>query len=63
MDIWFPIVVLFAGCFLQLALQLPGSKEKIQEFHPLPNSWERMDKTSWIFIIVGCLWEIQNLLV
>lgn len=63
MDIWFPLIVLFCGVFLQLALQVPGAIEKITRMHPIPNSAARMDYTSWIFIIVGSLWEIQNLLV
>ncbi len=63
MDSWFPILVLFCGIFLQAALQTPGAAEKIARLHPLPGSYARMDKVSWIFISVGSLWQIQNLLV
>ena len=63
MDSWFPILVLFCGVFLQASLMLPEAKEKIERFHPIPGSYVRMDLASWVFIIVGSLWELQNLLV
>ena len=63
MDTWFPLLVLFCGLFLQCALQMPGAFEKIQRFHPIPHSVARMDRASWLFIIVGGLWGLQNLLV
>ena len=63
MDTWFPYIVLFCGIFLQLSLQVPGAAEKIARLHPVPGSFQRMDATSWIFIIVGSLWGIQGLLV
>lgn len=63
MDSWFPLLVLFCGVFLQASLQVPGAAEKIARMHPIPNSYRRMDITSWIFISVGSLWQIQNLLV
>lgn len=63
LDLWFPIVLLFSGCFLQLSLQVPGAAEHIQRMHPIAGSFKRMDRMSWIFIIVGTLWQAQNLLV
>lgn len=61
MDLWFPLVALFCGLFLQLALQLPDAERNIQRFHPVPGSFRRMDRMSWILIIAGSLWELQNL--
>jgi len=63
MDAWFPFLVLFCGIFLQTALQMPGAAEKINSIHPVPGSYRRMDAASWVFIIVGSLWGIQDLLV
>lgn len=63
MDAWFPAIVLFCGVFLQLALQVPDAAEKIARIHPIPGSFQRMDRASWIFIIVGSLWGLQDLLV
>lgn len=59
----FPFIVLFTGLFLQASLQLPQAEEKITSMHPIPGSFQRMDAASWIFIIVGSLWGIQELLV
>lgn len=63
MDAWFPSLVLFCGIFLQISLQVPGAAEKIARYHPLPGSFNRIDATSWVFIIVGSLWGLQDLLV
>jgi hypothetical protein len=63
MEAWFPAIVLFCGVFLQLALQTPKAAEKIAEIHPIPGSYQRIDVTSWVFIIVGSLWGLQDLLV
>jgi len=48
---------------LQLALMTPEAEQKIERIHPIPGSFQRMDRISWVLIIVGCLWELQNLLV
>ncbi len=61
MDTWFPILMLFCGLFLQLALQVPNAREKIAKMHPIPDSFRRMDRVSWVLIIVGSLWDAQNL--
>lgn len=63
MDLWFPLVALFCGLFLQLALQLPDAERSIQRYHPVPGSFRRMDRMSWILIIAGSLWELQNLVI
>lgn len=63
MDTWFPFLVLFSGLFVQASLQVPGAAAKIRRYHPIPGSYTRMDRASWLFIIVGSLWGIQNLLV
>jgi hypothetical protein len=63
MDVWFPLVALFSGIFLQLSLQVPEAEEKIARLHPIRGSFQRMDRVSWILIIAGALWEIQNLLI
>jgi hypothetical protein len=62
-DLWFPLISLFCGLFLQTALLQPGMARKLAQFHPLPGSLRRIDHMSWVLIIVGALWEIQNLLV
>lgn len=62
-DIWFPLVALFCGLFLQLSLLSPGAARKLARLHPIPGSVRRMDRISWVLIIAGSLWEIQNLLV
>lgn len=63
MDMWFPIVVLFCGIFLQLSLQTSNAARNLEKIHPIPGSLQRMDRVSWIFIIVGSLWEFQNLVL
>ena len=63
MDTWFPLLALFCGLFLQISLQTPDAVRRIARYHPIPGSFRRMDRVSWILIIVGSLWEIQNLLV
>ena len=63
MDAWFPLIALFTGLFLQLSLQTPQAARKLAELHPIPGSFARMDRVSWILIIAGSLWEIQNLMV
>jgi hypothetical protein len=63
MDDLFPLIALFCGLFLQLSLQMPQAAQKIQRMHPIADSYARMDRTSWILIIAGSLWEIQNLMV
>lgn len=63
MDLWFPLIALFCGLFLQLSLQMPNAREQIARIHPIPGSFQRMDRMSWVLIIVGTLWELQNLLV
>ncbi len=63
MDAWIPLIALFCGLFIQISLQVPNAAERLERFHPIPGSFQRMDRASWILIIVGSLWEIQNLLV
>ncbi len=63
MDSWFPLVALFSGLFLQLSLQMPEAERRIDRFHPIPGSVKRIGRVSWILIIAGALWQIQNLLV
>lgn len=63
MDLWFPIIALFSGLFVQLSLQMPHAARNLEKIHPIPGSLQRMDRVSWILIIVGSLWELQNLLV
>lgn len=63
MDVWFPLLALFCGLFLQLSLQTPDAAKHLARMHPIHGSFERMDRVSWILIIVGSLWELQNLLV
>ncbi len=63
MDTWIPLLALFCGLFLQAALMTPMAEQKIEQFHPIPGSFRRMDRMSWILIIAGSLWEIQNLLI
>ena len=63
MDAWFPTLVLFCGLFLQGSLQVPEARAKIAKYHPIPDSFRRMDAASWLFIIVGSLWGLQDLLV
>jgi hypothetical protein len=63
MDTWIPLLALFSGLFLQLALMTPQAEQKVARMHPIPGSFERMDRMSWLLIIAGSLWEIQNLLV
>lgn len=63
LDLWFPLIALFSGLFLQLFLAQPGAARKLARFHPIPGSLRRIDRMSWILIIAGSLWEIQNLLV
>jgi hypothetical protein len=58
-----PLVALFCGLFLQLALMTPEAEQKMERFHPIPGSYRRIDRISWILIIAGSLWELQNLLV
>ena len=62
-DLWFPLVALFCGLFLQLSLAQPGLARRLARSHPLPGSLRRIDRMSWVLIIAGSLWEIQNLLV
>jgi hypothetical protein len=63
MDTWFPLLALFSGLFLQASLLTPGAARKLARIHPIPGSFRRIDRVSWILIIAGSLWEIQNLLV
>jgi hypothetical protein len=63
MDLWFPIIALFCGLFLQVSLQMPEAARNLEKIHPIPGSLQRMDRVSWVLIIVGSLWELQNLLV
>ncbi len=63
MDLWFPIILAAVGCFLQFTLQNPRRREAFVRLHPISGSLERVDRMSWLFIIVGSLWELQNLLV
>jgi len=63
MDDWFPLLALFTGLFLQASLQAPQAAKRIQQIHPVAGSFARMDRVSWILIIAGSLWEIQNLMV
>lgn len=63
MDTWFPIVVMFCGIFLQLSLQMPNAAKNLERVHPIPGSLQRMDRMSWLFIIVGSLWGLQNLML
>ena len=63
MDHWIPLLALFSGLFLQMALQVPEAEFKIERYHPIPGSYKRMDRISWILIIAGSLWELQNLVV
>lgn len=62
MDEAFPFLVLACGLILRAALAVPGAREKIERMHPLPDSHARMDKASWVFLSVGCLWGLQHLL-
>lgn len=62
-DLVFPLVALFCGLFLQLSLAQPGFARKLARTHPLPGSLRRIDRVSWMLIIAGSLWELQNLLV
>lgn len=62
-DLWFPLLAMFCGIFLQLSLQVPQAQQKIERFHPVPGSFRRIDRISWILIIAGSLWELQNLVV
>jgi hypothetical protein len=62
MDLFFPILVLWCGLFIQLALQQKDAKVWIEKHHPVPNSYKRMDLSSWLFIIVGALWSGQLLI-
>jgi len=61
-DYWFPFVALFSGLFIQLALLSPQAERRIERYHPIPGSYRRMDRMSWVLITVGFLWAIQNLL-
>lgn len=61
MDDWFPLIALFTGLFLQLSLQTPNAARQIRRLHPISGSYARMDRVSWMLIIVGSLWEIQIL--
>lgn len=63
MDDWFPFVVLFLGLFLQLALQGPEAARRLERIHPIPGSYQRIDRVSWILIIAGTLWGIQVLVI
>lgn len=63
LDAWFPLIALFCGLFLQLSLLTPQAARNVRRLHPLRSGLRRMDRVSWILIIVGSLWEIQNLLV
>jgi hypothetical protein len=63
MDDWFPLIALFCGLFLQVSLQMPQAARRVTQFHPVAGSYARMDRVSWILIIAGSLWEIQNLMV
>jgi hypothetical protein len=63
MEIWFPHIVLFCGLYLQLSLQFKDSAVFIKKHHPIRGSYERIDKISWIFITVGFLWGLQDLLL
>jgi hypothetical protein len=63
MDDWFPLIALFTGLFLQAALQTPQAVRRLARIHPIPGSYRRMDRVSWILIIAGSLWELQSLLV
>jgi hypothetical protein len=63
LDAWFPLIALFSGLFLQLSLQRPGAARAFAKLHPIPGSLRRVDRMSWILIIAGSLWELQNLLV
>ena len=63
LDLCFPLIALFCGLFFQLALSRPGLARKLARAHPIKDSLRRIDRMSWILIIVGSLWEIQNLLV
>ena len=63
MDTWFPLLALFTGLFFQVLLLKPGFARAFAKAHPIPGSLRRVDRVSWILIIAGSLWEIQNLLV
>jgi hypothetical protein len=63
LDTWFPLIALFSGLFLQISLQMPQAEKQFAKLHPIPGSYARMDRMSWILIIVGSLWSLQNLLV
>ncbi|MGZ3652521.1 MAG: hypothetical protein ACXVB9_05645 [Bdellovibrionota bacterium] len=63
LDVWFPLIALFSGLLLQISLQMPQAEQRLAKLHPIPGSYARMDRMSWILIIVGSLWALQNLLV
>ncbi len=63
MDTWIPLMALFCGLFLQVALMTPQAEQRVERLHPIPGSYRRMDRMSWILIIAGSLWALQNQLV
>jgi hypothetical protein len=63
MDIWFPWLVVISGLILVLPMQSEKLRAKARSIHPLGKSGEKMEAQGWLFIIVGCLWCLQNLLV
>lgn len=61
MEQWFPVVVILSGALLRLAFLVPDAEEKLARYHPIPGSYARIRRMSWVFLIVGGFWQFQNL--
>ncbi len=62
MDHYFPWILLASGAYLKITMLIPELRAKFAEFHPFPNSVRRVNRVAVLFLIVGGLWGLQELL-
>lgn len=60
-DIWFAWMVFGSGLVLVLPQQFPRLRERCASIHPFGRSAADLERTGWVFVIVGGLWSVQNL--
>ena len=52
-----------SGAYLKIALLFPEVQAKFAKVHPFPNSVRRVNRVAILFLIVGALWGLQDLLL
>jgi hypothetical protein len=63
MDHYFPWILLATGAYLKIVMLVPELREKFAAVHPLPNSIRRVNRAAVLFLIVGALWGLQDLIL